>query len=82
MQRSVADPWLEGSTSGRSVSGLSRAYRRGLKVLKNRLHVAKARPELVSPSRLIERSGAGLRRKLTLVTASAGFAVPGWSSRG
>ncbi len=42
-------------------------------LLQTRLHVPPIRPGLVSRPRLIERLNAGLHRKLTLVSAPAGF---------
>jgi len=42
-------------------------------LLKTKLYVPPIRPELVSRRRLIERLSAGLGRKLTLISASAGF---------
>ena len=42
-------------------------------LLKTKLYIPPARPELVSRPRLIERLDAGLRRKLTLISAPAGF---------
>ncbi|UCC65140.1 MAG: LuxR family transcriptional regulator, partial [Anaerolineae bacterium] len=42
-------------------------------LLKTKLYIPPIRPELVSRPRLIERLNAGLGRKLTLVSASAGF---------
>jgi LuxR family maltose regulon positive regulatory protein len=42
-------------------------------LLQTKLHIPRIRPELVSRPRLIERLNAGLRRKLTLVSAPAGF---------
>jgi LuxR family maltose regulon positive regulatory protein len=42
-------------------------------LLQTKLYVPPVRPELVSRPRLIERLSAGLRRKLTLVCAPAGY---------
>ena len=42
-------------------------------LLTTKLYIPPARPELVSRPRLIERLNAGLHRKLTLVSAPAGF---------
>ena len=42
-------------------------------ILQTKLYVPPIRPELVSRLRLIERLNAGLHRKLTLVSAPAGF---------
>jgi ATP/maltotriose-dependent transcriptional regulator MalT len=42
-------------------------------ILQTKLYVPPVRPELVSRPRLIERLNAGLHRKLTLVSAPAGF---------
>jgi LuxR family maltose regulon positive regulatory protein len=42
-------------------------------LLKTKLYIPPARPELVSRQRLIERLNAGLRRKLALISAPAGF---------
>ncbi len=42
-------------------------------LLQTKLYIPPARPELVSRPRLIERLNAGLDRKLTLVSAPAGF---------
>jgi LuxR family maltose regulon positive regulatory protein len=42
-------------------------------LLKTKLYIPSIRPELVSRPRLIERLNAGLHRKLTLVSAPAGF---------
>ena len=42
-------------------------------LLHSKLYVPPVRPELVSRPRLIERLNAGLRRKLTLISAPAGF---------
>jgi LuxR family maltose regulon positive regulatory protein len=42
-------------------------------ILQTRLHLPTIRPEPVSRPRLIERLNAGLHRKLTLVSAPAGF---------
>jgi LuxR family maltose regulon positive regulatory protein len=42
-------------------------------ILKTKLYMPPVRPELVSRPRLIERLNAGLHRKLTLISASAGF---------
>jgi LuxR family maltose regulon positive regulatory protein len=41
--------------------------------LKTKLHVPAVRSELISRPRLIERLNAGLHRKLTLISAPAGF---------
>jgi LuxR family maltose regulon positive regulatory protein len=42
-------------------------------LLTTKLHIPPLRPELVSRRRLIERLDAGLHRKLTLISAPAGF---------
>jgi LuxR family maltose regulon positive regulatory protein len=42
-------------------------------LLKTKLHVPAVRSELISRPRLIERLNAGLHRKLTLISAPAGF---------
>jgi LuxR family maltose regulon positive regulatory protein len=42
-------------------------------LLTTKLHIPPARPDLVSRPRLIEQLNAGLHRKLTLVSAPAGF---------
>lgn len=42
-------------------------------LLKTKLYIPPARSELVSRPRLLERLDAGLRRKLTLISAPAGF---------
>jgi LuxR family maltose regulon positive regulatory protein len=42
-------------------------------LLQTKLYIPPSRPELVSRPRLIERLNAGLHRKLTLVSAPAGF---------
>ncbi len=42
-------------------------------LLSTKLYIPPLRPELVSRPRLIERLNAGLGRKLTLVSAPAGF---------
>ena len=42
-------------------------------LLKTKLFVPPARPELISRPRLIERLNEGLDRRLTLVSAPAGF---------
>ena len=42
-------------------------------ILQTKLYIPPIRPELVSRPRLIERLDSGLRRKLTLVSAPAGF---------
>ncbi|MGA9349650.1 MAG: hypothetical protein WBW48_12725 [Anaerolineae bacterium] len=42
-------------------------------LLTTKLYIPRARPDLVSRPRLIERLNAGLHRKLTLVSAPAGF---------
>ena len=42
-------------------------------LLKTKLYIPPVRPELVSRPRLIERLNAGLQRKLTLISAPAGF---------
>ncbi|MCP4543341.1 MAG: AAA family ATPase [Chloroflexi bacterium] len=42
-------------------------------LLKTKLYIPPVRPELVSRPRLVERLNAGLGRKLTLVSAPAGF---------
>jgi LuxR family maltose regulon positive regulatory protein len=44
-----------------------------LPLLTTKLHVPSARPGLVPRTHLIERLNAGLHRKLTLISASAGF---------
>jgi LuxR family maltose regulon positive regulatory protein len=44
-----------------------------ISLLKTKLYIPPARPELVSRPRLIERLNAGLGRKLTLISAPAGF---------
>jgi len=41
--------------------------------LKTKLYAPRVRPEVVSRPRLIERLNAGLRRKLSLISAPAGF---------
>ena len=43
-------------------------------LLQMKFHVAPVRPELISRPRLLERLNAGLDRKLSLLSASAGFA--------
>jgi len=45
----------------------------GTPLLETKLHIPPVRPELVSRPRLVERLNAGLHRKLTLVSAPAGF---------
>ena len=45
----------------------------GIPLLKTKLYIPPARPELVSRPRLIEQLNAGLQRKLTLISAPAGF---------
>ena len=42
-------------------------------LLTTKLYIPPVRPELVSRPRLIERLNAGLDRKLTLISAPAGF---------
>ena len=42
-------------------------------ILQTKLYVPPIRPELVSRPRLIERLNEGLYRKLTLISAPAGF---------
>ncbi len=42
-------------------------------ILATKLYIPPARPELVSRPRLIKRLNAGLHRKLTLISAPAGF---------
>ena len=42
-------------------------------LLTTKLYIPPVRPELMSRPRLIERLNAGLHRKLTLVSAPAGF---------
>ena len=42
-------------------------------LLTTKLYIPPARPELVPRPRLIERLNAGLHRKLTLISAPAGF---------
>ena len=42
-------------------------------LLKTKLYIPPVRPELISRPRLIERLNAGLHRKLTFVSAAAGF---------
>jgi LuxR family maltose regulon positive regulatory protein len=42
-------------------------------LLATKLYVPPLRPELVPRPRLVERLNAGLQRKLTLVSAPAGF---------
>ena len=42
-------------------------------LLQTKLHIPPVRPELVSRPRLIEQLNVGLHRKLTLVSAPAGF---------
>ena len=42
-------------------------------LLQTKLYIPPVRPELVSRSRLIERLNAGLHRRLTLISAPAGF---------
>lgn len=42
-------------------------------LLATKLYIPPVRPELVSRPRLIERLNAGLCRKMTLVSAPAGF---------
>ena len=42
-------------------------------LLKTKLHIPPVRPELVSRLHLVEQLNAGLHRKLTLVSAPAGF---------
>jgi LuxR family maltose regulon positive regulatory protein len=44
-----------------------------ISLLKTKLYIPPPRPELVSRPRLVERLDAGLSRKLTLVSAPAGF---------
>jgi LuxR family maltose regulon positive regulatory protein len=45
----------------------------GIPLLKTKLYIPPVRPKLVPRPRLIERLNAGLHRKLTLVSAPAGF---------
>ncbi len=42
-------------------------------LLKTKLYIPPPRPEMVPRPRLIERLNAGLHRKLTLISAPAGF---------
>ena len=42
-------------------------------ILATKLYIPPTRPELVPRPRLIERLNAGLHRKLTLISAPAGF---------
>ena len=42
-------------------------------ILQTKLHIPPIRPELVSRPRLVERLEAGLDRRLTLISAPAGF---------
>jgi LuxR family maltose regulon positive regulatory protein len=42
-------------------------------LLTTKLYIPPLRPELVSRPRLVERLNAGLHRKLTLISAPAGF---------
>ncbi len=49
------------------------AHFQDVPLLKTKLHIPPVRPELVSRPRLIERLNAGLGRKLTLISAPAGF---------
>ena len=42
-------------------------------LLQTKLYLPPVRPELVPRPRLIERLNEGLRRKLTLISAPAGF---------
>ena len=42
-------------------------------LLKTKLYIPSVRPELVSRPRLFERLNAGMDRKLTLISAPAGF---------
>jgi len=42
-------------------------------LLRTKLYIPPLRPELISRPRLIERLNAGLHRKLTLISAPAGF---------
>ena len=42
-------------------------------ILSTKLFIPATRPELVSRPRLIERLNEGLRKKLTLISAPAGF---------
>lgn len=42
-------------------------------ILKTKLYIPPTRPELVPRPRLIERLDEGLHRKLTLISAPAGF---------
>ena len=42
-------------------------------LLTTKLYIPRVRPELVSRPRLIERLNDGLHRKLTLISAPAGF---------
>jgi LuxR family maltose regulon positive regulatory protein len=54
-------------------------------LLKTKLHVPAARPELVPRPHLIDRLNEGLRRKLTLVAAPAGYGkttlLSSWAAR-
>ncbi len=45
----------------------------GIPLLETKLHIPKWRPAVVSRPRLIERLDQGTERKLTLVSAPAGF---------
>ena len=44
-----------------------------LSLLTTKLHIARARPGLIPRSRLLDRLNSGLQRKLTIVSAPAGF---------
>ncbi len=54
-------------------------------LLTTKLHIPPARAELVARPRLVERLNAGLRRRLTLISAPAGFGkttlLSEWASR-
>ncbi|MFB0535234.1 MAG: hypothetical protein ACETWR_09645 [Anaerolineae bacterium] len=45
----------------------------GIPLLKSKLYIPAVRPNLVPRPRLVERLNAGLHRKLTLISAPAGF---------
>ena len=45
----------------------------GIPLLKTKLYIPAVRPNLVPRPRLVERLNAGLHRKLTLISAPAGF---------
>jgi ATP/maltotriose-dependent transcriptional regulator MalT len=51
-------------------------------LLTTKLYIPPIRPELVSRPRLIERLDGGLHRKLTLISAPAGFGKTVWSEVG